>query len=232
MRTDRSLRRFLAYRGFYPLAWLSAIACGVLGAQMIHTRSVEDHFLAWNLFLAWVPYLCSLMAAGIDRVRPGRWRLLAWPTLVWLIFLPNAPYLVTDFIHLHQLATHSKWFNVLLLSLFALNGCALGVVSLRVMHEIFQKRLGARVSGVAVLMVATLCGAGVYMGRFLRWNSWHVLTEPGHIFDSIAAALVNPLSHRRALAVTLGFTLLVLGLYLVLDTLLRRRGTEAFGEEN
>ncbi len=224
------LKAFLALRLFFPLAILSGLACLVLAGQMVATHSTEDHFLAWNLFLAWVPYLCSLAAAGIDRVRPTRWRTLLVLSAVWLIFLPNAPYLVTDFVHLHELATHSRFFNATLLSLFAINGCALGVVSLYLMHRIVHRRLGAVPARALLFFVAALCGVGVYVGRFLRWNSWHVITEPGHIFQSVAGALADPLKHERAIAVTMLFMLLTLGLYAILEVVIRRRQLR-LGEE-
>ncbi len=140
----RAAHRFLADWSFYALALCSALAYALLAVRMYRTLSWSHAWLAWNLVLAWVPYLLGLWAATIALRRPGQpWRLLLTGAL-WLGFLPNAPYLVTDFMHvgLHQSETWLFWYDLVLLATFAWTGCVLGVTSLRVMQGLVAAYAG------------------------------------------------------------------------------------------
>lgn len=136
-------------------------------------------FLIWNLFLAWIPFLISYFTYTLSLHR--RWVYLFIPiaAFLWLIFFPNAPYILTDFQHL---AYDSKdlpvWYDVMMLVWFAFTGLLLGMVSLFLMQEIVRREFGRWAGWAFVAGTAGLSAAGVYMGRFLRWNSWDVLRNP------------------------------------------------------
>src|SRR3712207_3172404 len=130
-----SAHRFLARHAFYPLALCTLIACGILAGHMHLTRSDDYDFLLWNLFLAWVPYGCSLTIALLKEAgRGGRGGvgeagLLLGLSSVWLAFFPNAPYLATDVVHFSWSDAPGWWYSLVLLLTFGWTGCFLGAAS-------------------------------------------------------------------------------------------------------
>ncbi len=168
-------------------------------------------FLLWNLFLAAIPLGLSL---GLERIR----RLVhAVPLLsVWLLFFPNAPYVLTDLIHLNA-NRHGRvpqWLDLLLLLSFALVALWFGFQSLRIVQHWFTRRFSSATAwGVTVVSIG-LGGFGVYLGRFLRWNSWDIVHRPHLLFKDIASRVFDPLHHPHTWGFTLGFGTLLLLAYL------------------
>jgi uncharacterized membrane protein len=208
------LNRLMVENHFYPLALASALALGLLAGRAWYSAEPRwFRFLAWNLFLAWVPYFWSLWALSMHRRRPGRWWLLLLPAAAWLLFFPNAPYLVTDLIHLRAYPPVPLWYDAIMLMSFAWAGCFLALVSLNMMHQIARHYAGRTLSWVIVMAVLGLCGLGIYMGRFLRWNSWDLILYPYDVLSDIGQRLLNPFSHLQAYGVTLLFAAFLLVSY-------------------
>lgn len=192
-----SSTRTLAVFGF------SALAAGLWVARARLTGAPYFVFLWWNLFLAWVPWVVARsLPVGPGRLRAVTfWGLLA----VWLPFFPNAPYLLTDLVHLKARAPVPLWFDVLFLASFAWAGCVLGWDSLRRVHAALDARVGPRAANLVVLTSVLLCGVGVFLGRFERLNSWDVVTDPAQVALTTADALLEP----RALLYSLAFSCFV-----------------------
>ena len=134
-------------------------------------------FLVWNLFLAWIP---MIFAVGFAVVRRRVWLI---PLGVgWLAFLPNAPYLVTDLVHLRE--GYDLWRHILQYGFAAWTGIILGVVSLLLVHRRLGREFGPIFGWLAVVCSVGLCAIGVVIGRFQRWNSWDLLTRPGYVVRS------------------------------------------------
>ena len=134
-------------------------------------------FLTWNLFLAWIPFVLSLCVAAVHGrggPRPLLWVLGAG----WLLFLPNAPYILTDFIHLGRVGGAPLWFDAALIGAFAAAGLALGLASLLVVHHVVEARAGRVVGWAVAVGSLVLSTIGIYLGRFPRFNSWDVVTNP------------------------------------------------------
>lgn len=214
----RRLHRFLAARLLYPCAAASALAVALLAGRMLLTGTPAYRFLAWNLFLAWLPYLAALAAAAANAAcgaRGARLAVVAACGLLWLLFLPNAPYIMTDFVHLPGM-TFVWWYEVGTLLAFAWSGCILGVASLHIMQGIVRARAGAAASWAFVLLSGALCGLGIYVGRFLRWNSWDVFTSPSALARQLLAILADPPSYPRLIGVSGLFACFLLLGYLTL----------------
>jgi uncharacterized membrane protein len=216
-------RRFANER----LVVLLALATGsalCLGLELVRERSygaLEYRFLIWNLFLAWIPFLLALLV--YDRYRRGTSILRLAPALaLWLLFLPNAPYIVTDFVHLSAASAPPLWFDGVQLSAFAWTGMLLGFVSLYLVHTVARHRFGSAAGWATVLAVLPLVSAGVYLGRVQRWNSWDLLTQPGNRVAQLHAELSNPFSLDRAFTVTLAMTAAFVVAYLVFYGLMRQ----------
>ena len=206
------------------------VGLGVASALCLGLELVREHrygaydfrFLIWNLILAWIPLLLALLV--YDRYRRGRSLLVLAPALVlWLLFLPNAPYIVTDFVHLSAGSPAPLWLDGVEVSAYAWTGMLLGFVSLYLMHAVARHRLGAVPSWVGVLCVLALVSVGVYLGRVKRWNSWDLLTQPGARLAQLHAHLGDPASLTRAVGISLAVTCLLVAAYLVFYVLMAVR---------
>lgn len=209
-----ALHPLLKRYSVYLLGFWTLLAGTLLAARFVYSDSRQLGFLAWNLFLAAVPYLASLWAEAENALDPQRWRRLIAPAIIWLLFLPNAPYIVTDLIHLHRIRPPIPlWYDAVLVFTFALAGCLFGVVSLRIMQGRVRTLAGRTVAWIFTLTAIGLCGPGIYVGRVLRWNSWHVLTRPDRMARTVLGALADPLSHWPAIVASAIFATFVLGCY-------------------
>jgi uncharacterized membrane protein len=162
-------------------------------------------FLIWNLGLAWIPFLLALGAYAYARRATSMLAL----GLGWLLFFPNAPYIVTDFVHLGPGGPVPVWYDALTIGAFAAVGLALGFASLYLMQCVVRRELGLVASWLAVLAASALGSIGIYLGRFVRANSWDVLTRPEWVARLAHARLLDPLGNPRLIAVTFAFTLLL-----------------------
>jgi uncharacterized membrane protein len=179
------------------ISWCVAL----VAVRVARTGSGYYLFLIWNLFLACIPPLMArLLRAAHDRHSTFVVQLAL--VSVWLLFLPNAPYLVTDFVHLKQSTPLLYWYDLMLLLSCAGTGLLLGYTSLFDVHAIAAERFGHKTGWATVVGALLLSGYGVYLGRVQRWNSWDVVTNPGGLFSSIADNVLNPLDHLEVYALS------------------------------
>ncbi len=168
------------------------------------THSTFYFFLIWNLFLAYTPLaVTSYMQNEIRVVDKNRWFYLFF--FSWLLLLPNAPYLITDFIHLKKASNVPVWFDVLLLISFSLSGLLFGLSSMKQMFIVLAVKFNPFLSWLVMGFVCLLSGFGIYMGRFLRFNSWDILHRPIALFKTVIESLTSADTFRTAWGLTLGF---------------------------
>jgi len=174
-------------------------------------------FLVWNLLLAWVPFVLAYAVydRAKDRLAPGTMLLSA----LWLLFFPNAPYIVTDLLHLQDNSFAGHWFDVLIFSACAWTGLLLGLTSLYLMQSVVRRHAGATVSWIAVLAAMTFASFGIYLGRFVRWNSWDLFSQPGALLHNAWGILADPTP--KTVGYTAVFTGFLTCTYLVLVSFAR-----------
>lgn len=208
-------RHRFAYAIVGLLVAASLVCVGLILARSWYSRTYHYWFLLWNLVLAWVPFLFAAIAFRLAATRRAvRYVFIAAAALVWLAFFPNAPYILTDFLHLGSMGDIVPgWYDVLMLFWFAWTGLLLGVVSLYLMQEIVTRGLGAAAGWVFVVVAAGLGSFGIYLGRFLRWNSWDLVRRPGPLADELLGRVTDPSSQARLLGFTALFALLFLFVY-------------------
>ncbi len=209
---------WLAVYGFYPVAISTGLCLGLFIFRAYLSRTWTFSFLFWNLFLAWLPYLCSLLAVTLHQRYPRRWWLLLIPILISVAFFPNAPYIITDFVHLAERPPVPLWYDIGMLTSFAWTGIVLGSYALRILQNILRVGVGSLLSRVFALGVLGCSGMGIYMGRFLRWNSWDLVTQPQAVLYDIAIRLRHPLGNKETYGVTLLYAALMFIFYLALTT--------------
>lgn len=174
----------------------SALCAATVEIRIRHSHHDAYRFLDWNLFLAWVPLAFALAANASSHRRHS---LLTFPLgLLWLLFFPNAPYMLTDFIHLHQSPTAPLWYDGLMISSFAWTALLLGFVSLYLMQTVWRRSAGALIAWICVIAALALASIGVYIGRFVGYNSWDALLHPHQVWHLISTKLdENPLHNPR-----------------------------------
>lgn len=208
------------------LTLASAFPLALVMARSAYVGEVTGTFLLWNLFLAWLPLLFAAVAIWTER--RSLW-LAILPAAAWLAFLPNAPYLVTDLIHLAADDRVPVLFDTVMLFSFALYGLALGVVSLRWMQTLVMRRWGRWLGWGFVLGALSAAGFGIYLGRYVRWNSWDLVTQPELLLQDVLARLTSPLLYWHTWAMTALFAALLVFTYWLL-TVMTHAGSGAPGD--
>jgi uncharacterized membrane protein len=168
--------------------------------RVLYTGSLAFFFIPWNLFLAWLPLFFSTLMLQ-EKNRLGK---LVWFCL-WLLFLPNAPYLITDLVHLEQRLPVPFYFDLVLLFTAAWNGLLLGLLSVKNIEEQLQQQFSTVKVKLMLFCIFILSGFGIYLGRYDRYNSWHILTQPFDLMGDIAMYVLQPLQHIHTWAVTILF---------------------------
>jgi uncharacterized membrane protein len=217
----------MAKRVLFPLlAFVAASAwCVALLVVRRHEFGATGYpFLVWNLTLAWVPLALAGLLVAAYRRRRSRVELVA-VGVAWLLFLPNAPYILTDFVNMER--SHPL-FDAMVIGSFAVTALALGFASLLLVQLVVTRAAGALAGWLVAVSSLFAASAGVYLGRVLRFNSWDVVQRPRSLLAVAHARLDDPLGNRYLLGyvVLLGgfLTLAYAGLYgvSVLGTALRR----------
>jgi uncharacterized membrane protein len=190
------------------LVVLSLFVLVMIVGRVLYTRTFDHAGIAWNLFLAWVPFVLALVvyARARSMSRPA---LIALAGL-WLLFFPNAPYIVTDLKHIGDAGRIPVLYDVLFLSAAAWTGLVLGLASLYLMHAVARRLLGVVSVWAFVVGVLALSSFGIYLGRVQRWNSWDVFVRPQALLGQIAHGF-----HAAPLALTVLLTSFLLASYLV-----------------
>lgn len=205
------------------LLFASLVCVGLVGLRIGWTGNVRYSFLIWNLFLAWLPLVFALYAVGLYRKHQRvTWHFVAFG-VTWLLFFPNAPYICTDIIHLNQSLRPHFWVDLALILSCAFTGLVLGFVSLYVMQSVVQRGCGWAWSWLFVAAVAGVSGVGIYIGRFLRFNSWDVILQPVALSKGLGKWAVAPSPGSHALAFPLLFSTFLFVAYVVLYALTHLR---------
>jgi uncharacterized membrane protein len=179
----------------------SMLSLAVVAGYRLAAQSGDLDFLLWNLALAWVPFVAAL---ALDDVRSTPLGLQLPLLVLWFAFFPNAPYLVTDLIHIDP-ADHTAigiLGDAALVSVAPV-GLALGFSSLMLVERTLRERFGGRTAlAVAVLSLAA-ASLGIYLGRVVRLNSWDLLTRPRAVGSVLHQLVLDPLAHPLAAAATI-----------------------------
>lgn len=147
----------------------------------------------WNIFLSFLPMLFSLLLS--HRIYGGKKGILNYALgVLWLIFYPNAPYMVTDLIHIstydypYGQATSpnpTAWLGFAHITASVLIGCAMGCLSLYLIHSLVRRRIGSIWAWFFCGFISLLSGIGIFVGRFMRFNSWDLLRRPLELLQQL-----------------------------------------------
>jgi uncharacterized membrane protein len=183
---------------------------GLISVRIIFTQNILFLFLAWNLFLAIIPYLITRMLTRKTSFTQTPIKFAAC-LVAWLLFIPNSFYILTDLFHLSHFPPVPMWFDLVLILSFAWNGLISGILSVRQMEKIITR--GRTSSWMFVFPVMCLNAFGVYIGRFLRFNSWDILFNPFQLIADISQVLLHPIAYKSAWGMVICFGALLTVLY-------------------
>jgi uncharacterized membrane protein len=193
--------------------------------RCIYTRDRLFIFLNWNQFLAYLPWALTSISIVFPKIRNSKIKIFLL-LVSWLLFFPNAPYILTDLIHLRISSRMPIWYDLLLILSFAWTGLLFGFLSLWDIEQIlgnFLKPLYTTVISTVLLFIGAF---GIYIGRYLRWNSWDVITEPVGLFYDIGDRFFNPFKYPGSWGMTLFMGLFLNMLYWSFRLIRKRKERE------
>jgi uncharacterized membrane protein len=197
------------------LVTASLFCVALVVVRDVHTGTGDFRYLGWNLFLAWIPFALAVVVYDRWRRRGAGLTVLVLGAL-WLLFFPNAPYIVTDFVHLERGGAAPYWYDAVTFAAFAWMGILLGFASLFLMQTVVRQWRGPVAGWLFALVAIGLGSLGIYLGRFLRLNSWDALEHPSVIPRILHAVALDPFAYQEAIAVTVLFTLALTFAYVLL----------------
>ncbi|MGE5595550.1 MAG: DUF1361 domain-containing protein [Hyphomicrobiales bacterium] len=194
----------------------STVTLTLLGLRVDRTGLPHFGFLAWNLLLAWVPMLLALTIFGLHRLCAPNVVLLALAA-PWLLFLPNAPYLATDVVHLRTTwGGVPLWFDTLLVCSAGATGVLLGYGAVYTVQVVVAQRKSVAMGWAVAFVSLGLSAVGVYVGRYLRFNSWDAILDPYPLLDRMFTRLADPLGNEFLLLAVAVFSVLLVAGYLII----------------
>ncbi len=196
----------------------NVVSMVLFGLRVVGTQTFDYWFLFWNLFLAWVPVLFAWLLVKALRNRVWSQPLPVVLTLLWLGFLPNSFYIMTDLIHLQSTGDIGVLYDAVFMLSFIWNGAVAGFLSMYWVHREILKRRSSQTGLLVMTTVIGLTSFAIYLGRSLRWNTWDVLVNPAGLLFDVSERVVNPLSHAQFLTTTGTFFLLLGSMYYVIWT--------------
>jgi uncharacterized membrane protein len=211
------LQRSFLFRYYYSrndaeqmLLLCSLFSMGLMVFRIVYTGYLLFAFLAWNLFLAYLPFLIS---KRMTMQRPKRKWIFLFGAFAWLLFIPNAFYIITDLFHLDMNESVPLWYDLALLLSFAWTGLLFGILSVRQMEKLFEQAFNRKLDLFFILPVMALNGFGVFVGRYLRFNSWDVITTPIQLIKDIVCLFLHPIRNRFDWSMIVCYTILLTLIY-------------------
>jgi len=206
-------------------------SCLLVAARIYHTGKLTFVFMPWNLFLAYVPYFISTTFTRMDAATftrmgaattltrmgsRGHGLLKIAGLIAWLLFIPNSFYILTDLYHLadnHRNIRVPEWFDLILILSFAWNGLLLGILSIRQVEKLLAPNASLPGRWVFLYPIMWLNALGVFIGRYLRYNSWDIFTSPLDLLRDIIIMIAHPLRHHDAWSMIFCYSILLTLIY-------------------
>jgi uncharacterized membrane protein len=208
--TSLTIRQWLIISSLFSLTLLTT--------RVIASGRLSYAFLAWNLFLAYVPYFISQWLDRHQQILRNRIKLVSL-IFTWILFMPNSFYILTDLFHLENMGNDHSWFDLTLILSFAWSGVIFGILSIRKMEMLLKKAKGNLVSGFIICTVMWLNAFGVYIGRFLHFNSWDIIVNRFSLLTEITNIIFNPYDYRYAWAMSICFAFFMIIIYYTIKKL-------------
>jgi uncharacterized membrane protein len=203
-------------RVWLALTISSLVGVGLCAVGMLRNYSFDFWYLPTNLALGLIPLLLAVWLRYVLKTHKWNSWLPLVLTFLWILFLPNSFYIVSDFIHLAETPRVDITQDIVMLAQFSFTGMAFGFIGMFMVHREFIKRAGERWAGVVAALLLFLCSFAIYLGRDLRWNSWDIVTQPVALLADISRHIFNPFAYPEAFIITWSFFISLGSVYFVL----------------
>ena len=192
--------------------------------RVLYTFDKAYLFLNWNLFLAFIPW-CASTFISVNKKYSSNKSIMLSLLAVWLLFFPNAPYMLTDLFHLKDRMNFPEWFDLIIILSFAWTGLAYGFISLIDIADYLAKYMKRSTLSILTAGLLFMTSFGIYLGRFQRWNSWDILNPAqwNIRLGEIADRFINPLSHPRTWGMTILMGILLNMMYWTVRVVMEKR---------
>lgn len=184
--------------------------CMLIFSRVWYTHTLQHVFMLWNIFLAWIPYVLSNFLQAYEKKQ--RWKQLVLFSS-WLLFFPNALYIITDLVHIDEAGEAPVWYDALLLFTCAFIGLLMAFKSLYNAEAYLSAKFKHSTMQFIMPLIIFIASFGVYLGRFQRWNSWDIVHSPFALGEDIAACFISPQDHVRTWVVTFLLSILFYLMY-------------------
>lgn len=201
---------------FVLLNFSCFVCIALVFARVAYTDTTRHTGLIWNLFLAWIPFMLAYLAHAISWKRTWLYLIIPFIALVWLLFFPNAPYMLTDLQDLARAGGVGAplWYDVIIIVWSSWTGTLLGIISLYLMQDIIFRTFGRWAGWIFVFVISAASSFGMYIGRFVRLNSWDILQNPSETAIEILGLVIDP--SMRLAAFTVLYTFFFLFIFVLL----------------
>jgi uncharacterized membrane protein len=197
-----AVRRSPRTQFIFALLLSSLVSIGLLAYSFWRDRSIANDYLLFNLLLAWIPVPLSLrLVEVLKRKLWSSWEALGL-SLLWIIFLPNSFYMVSDIL-----------YDSVMFTSFIFTALALGYTSLYPIHLEVLKRFSNRVATTWIAITVFISSVAIYAGRDLRWNSWNVFTNPGGLLFDMSDRLLHPGAYPAMFVTIVSFSVFIMAMY-------------------
>ncbi|HMH69854.1 MAG TPA: DUF1361 domain-containing protein [Candidatus Saccharimonadales bacterium] len=203
-------------RLFVSLLAASLVGVGLFAVGAVRNQSFDFWYLSYNLVLALIPLLLAVTLQKLLKEQEWKRWLPLVVTFLWVLFLPNSFYIVSDFIHLQETPRADVVQDVVMLMQFSFMGLVFGFMSLFMVHREFIKRVSAKWAAPLVGALLFLSSFAIYLGRDLRWNSWDIIVQPFAIIADIFDHIFHPIAHPEMGSITLSFFFMLASMYAVI----------------
>jgi uncharacterized membrane protein len=180
--------------------------------RIIISNKLSYIFLPWNVLLAYIPWAISNKYLT-PKAKPQHKFVQLFIFMLWLLFLPNAPYIITDLMHLRERLPIPFYYDIVLVFMSALSGLVFFYLSVAQVELWWCHSLPKYHINWFYSLAFGLCSFGIYLGRYGRFNSWNILTRPQLLFNEIADRFLFPFHHPRTWAVTILYSVMLFLFY-------------------
>ena len=184
------------------MVMLSLFCIGTSLFRRFFSGNWSFFFLNWNLFLAFVPWALTTISFIRPKIQSSFISIVIL-LVFWLMFFPNAPYIITDLFHLRVIKSMPIWYDTLMILSYAWTGMLFGFLSLLDIEEILKRKLPRALVACISVFLLFVGSFGIYIGRYLRWNTWDLFTRTSEVLTDIGDRFVNPFQHRTTWGVTI-----------------------------
>lgn len=195
------------------LGVISLVSLALFGYLALKNGQITYGYLPWNLFLAWVPFVVTIWLVHVLHRKLWSSYEAMLVSLLWLLFLPNSFYMISDYIHLQSSTSADILYDAILFTGFIFTALLLGLTSLYLFHRQVLKRFYPLFSSIVVAVVLLICSFAIFIGRDLRWNSWDAFVNPLTLLFDVSDWLLTPSAYPKMFEIVTIFFVLLSSIY-------------------